>query len=106
MRYRTNHAAALEPSPHPGKSATVAVEHKNAALRAFQNLAGLFLRHLPKLGTQDAFRLAGLTALSISAAWPHGRPPEALLAAYAADPALTPMRAGRDGAPRITMQRT
>ncbi|WP_435226178.1 TetR/AcrR family transcriptional regulator [Streptomyces sp. Tue6028] len=74
-------------------SAAVAVEHKNATLQAFQNLAGLFLRYLPELGTQDAFRLVGLTTLAISAAWPHGRPPEALLAAYAADPALAPMRA-------------
>ncbi|MEU6392219.1 hypothetical protein [Streptomyces sp. NPDC046939] len=74
-------------------SAKAAIEHKIATLRAFQGLAGLFLRYLPELGTQDAFRLVGLTTLAISAAWPHGRPPETLLAAYASDPALAPMRA-------------
>ncbi|MEU7834892.1 TetR family transcriptional regulator [Nonomuraea sp. NPDC049129] len=74
-------------------STEVAIRHKNATLRAFQSLVRLFLRYLPELGTQDAFRLVGLATLTVSAAWPYSQPTEALLAAYASDPALAPMQA-------------
>lgn len=73
-------------------SAEVVLRHKQASLRALQAQGGLILRHLPELGVQDAFRCVGLTTLAIAAAWPHSRPPEAVLAAYAADPSLTPMQ--------------
>ncbi|MFG1967339.1 TetR/AcrR family transcriptional regulator [Nonomuraea sp. NPDC049028] len=74
-------------------STEVAIRHKNATLRAFQSLVRLFLRYLPELGTQDAFRLVGLATLTVSAAWPYSQPTEALLAAYASDPALAPLQA-------------
>ncbi|MEU8149544.1 TetR family transcriptional regulator [Nonomuraea sp. NPDC048901] len=74
-------------------STEVAIRHKNATLRAFQSLVRLFLRYLPELGTQDAFRLVGMATLTVSAAWPYSQPTEALLAAYASDPALAPMQA-------------
>ena len=73
-------------------STEVAIEHKHATLRSIEALAQLVLRYLPELGTQDGFRLVGLTTLAISAAWPYNKPPKALLAAYAADPALAPLQ--------------
>ncbi|MFE5938636.1 TetR/AcrR family transcriptional regulator [Streptomyces sp. NPDC056470] len=74
-------------------STDVAVQHKHATLRCAEALAHLIRRHLPELGTQDAFRLVGLLTLTIAAAWPYHQPPQALLDAYAADPALAGLRA-------------
>ena len=47
---------------------------------------------MPELGEPDAFRLAGATVMTTAAVWPHTQPSAAMLAAYAADPALAAMR--------------
>ena len=46
----------------------------------------------PNSASTDAFRLAGATVLMTAALWPHTQPSAAMLAAYAADPALAAMR--------------
>ncbi|MFD7297792.1 TetR family transcriptional regulator [Streptomyces sp. NPDC059897] len=74
-------------------SAEVALRHKQAALRSAERLAEVARLRLPELAPQDAFRLVGLTWLTIAAAWPYHQPPQALLDAYAADPALGGLRA-------------
>src|SRR6266487_3522129 len=45
-----------------------------------------------ELGEPDAFRLAGAAVMTTAALWPHTQPSAAMLAAYAADPALAAMR--------------
>lgn len=46
----------------------------------------------PELSPQDAYHLVATTLLMTSAAWPQSQPSEALLAAYAADPAIGAQR--------------
>ncbi|MFD7136587.1 TetR/AcrR family transcriptional regulator [Streptomyces sp. NPDC059894] len=74
-------------------STDVAVWHKHATLRHFQSLVHLIRRHLPELGTQDAFRFVGLLTLTVAAAWPYHQPPKALLDAYTAEPTLAGLQA-------------
>jgi len=50
------------------------------------------LKCVAELGEHDAFRLAGATVMMTGALWPHRQPSAAMLAAYAADPALAAMR--------------
>lgn len=45
-----------------------------------------------ELGERDAGRLAAAIALVTGAVWSHAQPSAAMLAAYAADPALASMR--------------
>ncbi|WP_335989431.1 TetR/AcrR family transcriptional regulator [Glycomyces sp. MUSA5-2] len=73
-------------------SAQVVLEHKRASLRAVERLRNAVRRALPELGVQDAHRLVAMILLTVGAAWPHARPPEALRAAFDADPALAPLR--------------
>jgi AcrR family transcriptional regulator len=73
-------------------STEVAIQHKHATTRTIEALARLVLRHLPELGTQDAVRLVAVATLVATAAWPYCQPPEALQAAYAADPALAALQ--------------
>ncbi|XVV17019.1 TetR family transcriptional regulator [Actinoplanes sp. CA-131856] len=82
------HAAVLEHNV----SAEVAIEHKLATRRGYERQARLIRRCLPELGEQDAVRLAATATLLTAAAWPYSQPPEALLAAYAADPRVAAMR--------------
>ncbi len=63
-----------------------------AARRAYEEQARLIERCLPELGPNDAAQLAATTTLITAAAWPYSQPPEALLAAYAADPAVAALR--------------
>ncbi len=81
-------AAVLERNVSP----TVAAQYKRASVAGTTALGGLILRCLPELGEQDAFRLAGATVMLAGALWPHSQPSAAMLAAYAADPALAAMR--------------
>ena len=81
-------AAVLERNVSP----TVAAQYKRASMAGTTALGGLILRCLPELGEQDAFRLAGATVMLAGALWPHSQPSAAMLAAYAADPALAAMR--------------
>ena len=45
-----------------------------------------------ELDEHDAVRLAGAVTMMTGALWPHTQPSAAMLAAYAADPALAVMR--------------
>jgi len=84
-------------------SAELALEHKREASHLMESLSALVGRHLPELGADDATALVETTLLVAVAAWPCSRPPEAMLAAYAADPALAPMRPDFGGMLRRTV---
>jgi AcrR family transcriptional regulator len=73
-------------------STEAALTHKRAAHRALEIQSEQILRCLPELGRPDAERLCAVTVLVASSAWSYGRPPPAMLAAYAADPALAALR--------------
>ncbi len=81
-------AAVLERNVSP----QVAAQYKRASIAGITALGGLLLRYLPELGEHDAVRLAGATVMMAGALWPHTQPSAAMLAAYAADPALAAMR--------------
>jgi AcrR family transcriptional regulator len=73
-------------------SPQVAAQYKRASIAEITALGGLMLRSVPELGEPDAIRLAGATVMTTAALWPHTQPSAAMLAAYAADPALATMR--------------
>ncbi|MEU9348418.1 TetR/AcrR family transcriptional regulator [Streptomyces sp. NPDC048278] len=75
-------------------SAETATRHKHAARKSLGNLTALAARYLPELGDDGASALVETTLLTAMAAWPCSRPPQAVLAAYASDPALAAMRIG------------
>ena len=81
-------AAVLEHNVSP----QVAAQYKRASIAGITALGALMLRCVPELGEPDAFRLAGATVMTTAALWPHTQPSAAMLAAYAADPALAAMR--------------
>ncbi|MBQ6643135.1 MAG: TetR/AcrR family transcriptional regulator [Saccharopolyspora sp.] len=82
------HAAVLEHNV----STDVALRHKRETKRALEEQARLIRGYLPELGAHDATRLVAMIALLAASAWPLCRPSEAMLAAYAADPALAELR--------------
>lgn len=82
------HAGVLERNV----STEVAIQHKLATRRSYERQARLFVRCLPELSLADAGHLAATATLITAAAWPYSQPPEAMLAAYAADPAVAAMR--------------
>jgi AcrR family transcriptional regulator len=81
-------AAVLERNVSP----QVAARYKRASIAGISALGALLLRSVPELGEPDAFRLAGAAVMTTAALWPHTQPSAAMLAAYAADPALAAMR--------------
>jgi AcrR family transcriptional regulator len=81
-------AAVLERNVSP----LVAAQYKRASIAGISALGALLLRCVPELGEPDAFRLAGAAVMTTAALWPHTQPSAAMLAAYAADPALAAMR--------------
>ena len=81
-------AAVLEHNVSP----QVAAQYKRASIAGISALGALLLRSVPELGEPDAFRLAGAAVMTAAALWPHTQPSAAMLAAYAADPALAAMR--------------
>jgi AcrR family transcriptional regulator len=81
-------AAVLERNVSP----EVAAQYKRASIAGISALGALLLRSVPELGEPDAFRLAGAAVMTAAAVWPHTQPSAAMLAAYAADPALAAMR--------------
>lgn len=87
-------------------SAEVAIRHKQAARKSLGNLVALAGRYLPELGDDGAAALMETTLLMAMAAWPCSRPPQAVLAAYASDPALAMMRIDFADAVRRTAQVT
>lgn len=72
-------------------SAETALRHKRAVHGYLETLVRLTGRHLPELGDEDAAHLMQTVMLIAVAAWPGSRPPQAVLDAYAADPALAAM---------------
>jgi AcrR family transcriptional regulator len=81
-------AAVLERNVSP----QVAAQYKRASLAGITTLGGLMLKYVTELGEHDAVRLAGAVTLITGALWPHTQPSAAMLAAYAADPALAALR--------------
>jgi AcrR family transcriptional regulator len=81
-------AAVLERNVSP----QVAAQYKRASIAGISALGALLLRSVPELGEPGAFRLAGAAVMATAAVWPHTQPSAAMLAAYAADPALAAMR--------------
>jgi len=78
--------------PARNVSPQVAAQYKRASIAGISALGALLLRSVPELGEPDAFRLAGAAVMTTAAVWPHTQPSAAMLAAYAADPALAAMR--------------
>ncbi|MFD4641245.1 TetR/AcrR family transcriptional regulator [Lentzea sp. NPDC058436] len=72
-------------------SAETALQHKRAVHGYLETLVRFTGRHLPELGDADAVTLMQTVMLTAVAAWPGSRPPQAVLDAYAADPALAVM---------------
>ncbi|WP_376734883.1 TetR/AcrR family transcriptional regulator [Streptomyces broussonetiae] len=72
-------------------SVETAIRHKRQIRESLQALVRLVRRHLPEFGDEDASALVQTVMLTAVAAWPASRPPQALLAAYEADPSLAVM---------------
>ena len=85
-------------------SPQVAAQYKRASIADISALGALLLRFVPELGEPDAFRLAGATVMTTAAVWPHTQPSAAMLAAYAADPALAAMRLDFTGTLREVLE--
>jgi len=93
-------AAVLERNVSP----QVAAQYKRASIAGISALGALLLRSVPELGEPDAFRLAGAAVMTTAAVWPHAQPSAAMLAAYAADPALAAMRLDFTGTLREVLE--
>jgi len=93
-------AAVLERNVSP----QVAAQYKRASIAGISALGALLLRSVPELGEADAFRLAGAAVMTTAALWPHTQPSAAMLAAYAADPALAAMRLDFTGTLREVLE--
>jgi AcrR family transcriptional regulator len=93
-------AAVLEHNVSP----QVAAQYKRASIAGITAFGGLVLRCVPELGEPDAFRLAGAAVMTTAALWPHTQPSAAMLAAYAADPALAAMRLDFTGTLREVLE--
>ncbi|RMB87381.1 TetR family transcriptional regulator [Streptomyces shenzhenensis] len=73
-------------------SAEAGIRHKHAARKSLQSLVRLVQCHIPELGAQGSAALVETTLLMTMTAWQCSRPSDAMLAAYASDPALAAMR--------------
>ena len=71
-------------------STDIALRHKRATAESVHVLTDAISRMLPELNAEAAYHMVAVALLMTSAAWPHNQPSEALLAAYASDPAITP----------------
>ena len=69
-------------------SAEAVTRYKLSSLADAEAFAGLIRDALPELGEDDAWSYVIAAWLMTSALWPHARPPEAVLAAHAADERL------------------
>lgn len=81
-------------------SVETAIRHKRKIRELLRPLVRLTRRYLPELGDEDTNALVQTVMLTAVAAWPASRPPQALLAAYEADPSLAVMRIDFAGAVR------
>jgi hypothetical protein len=93
-------AAVLERNVSPQDAA----QYKRASIAGISALGALLLRSVPELGEPDAFRLAGAAVMTAAALWPHTQPSAAMLAAYAADPALAALRLDFTGTLREVLE--
>jgi AcrR family transcriptional regulator len=84
----SSQATVLE---HNVSEATV-LQYKRASIANVSRLAELVARHLPELGAADAATFTKLAALMATSVWTHSRVPQAVVAAYEADPSLQPYR--------------
>ncbi|MBO3748847.1 TetR family transcriptional regulator [Streptosporangiaceae bacterium NEAU-GS5] len=73
-------------------STEIAARYKRSMHDNLAALGGLILRHLPELGEEGAWKVAGMAAVFVGGLWPHTNPSPSMLAAYDADPALAAMR--------------
>ncbi|HEX8865387.1 MAG TPA: TetR family transcriptional regulator [Lentzea sp.] len=73
-------------------SAETAIRHKYVAKQSLEKLVGIVTRHVPELGQDDAITFVQTVMLTAIAAWPSSRPPQPILDAFAADPALAALR--------------
>ena len=69
-------------------SVEAVTRHKRAGLASAEVIAGLLRDALPELGEGDAWKYTVGLWMMTAALWPHARPPEAVLQAYAADERL------------------
>ncbi|MDF3309698.1 TetR family transcriptional regulator [Rhodococcus sp. T2V] len=69
-------------------SAGVALRHKRTTAVTVERIVTVILRFLPELTHNSAYEVVVATIMTGSAAWPFSRPSEALLRAYAEDPAI------------------
>jgi AcrR family transcriptional regulator len=69
-------------------STDVALRHKRATAASVHVLVDAIQRIVPELSAHEAYQVVATTLLMTSAAWPQSQPPDALRAAYAADPTV------------------
>lgn len=69
-------------------TASVALEHKRLIGESVAILVQVLRRAVSELDDAIAYRLVAMTLISASGAWPQGHPSEAVLEAYALEPAL------------------
>ena len=73
-------------------SREVAARYKRATVAGIVTLARLVRAAVPELDEADAMKFAGAAGILAGALWSHTQPSDAMLAAYAADPALAALR--------------
>jgi AcrR family transcriptional regulator len=82
----SSQASVLE---HNISTGTV-LAYKRASIATISRLTDMVARHLPELGAENAGRFTRLAALMATAVWTHSQAPQAVVAAYEADPSLQP----------------
>ncbi|MFD9702637.1 TetR/AcrR family transcriptional regulator [Lentzea sp. NPDC059081] len=87
-------------------STETAVRHKRVARAHFEASIRFAAQQLPELGDEGAGVLMETLLLMMIAAWPSSRPPQAVLDAYAADPALAITRVDFTDVVRRTVEVT
>lgn len=73
-------------------STETVLEHKHHMLALSQKVGGSIRSILPELSEQDALQVTAALVLLAASAWSGCTPTEETAAAYAADPALAPLR--------------
>jgi AcrR family transcriptional regulator len=82
----SSQASVLE---HNISTGTV-MAYKRASIANINRLTDMVARHLPELGVENAGRFTRLAALMATSVWTHSHAPQAVVAAYDADPSLQP----------------
>jgi AcrR family transcriptional regulator len=87
-------------------SVETAIRHKHTVREQLETLVRFTVRHLPELGDEGASALVRTVLIVVGSAWPSSRPPEAVLAVYAADPSLAALRIDFEDVVRRTVEVT